>query len=233
MFVGLTTTVFQEVTDVTPRLRLPRAGTRPPAARERSLGGGRLRAACDPSPGRVRLVSGRLLPVRLLPGRLLPGWLLPVRLLLLLAAVLLPCDTAVAYDPEPLPSDSASASATPSPSLAGTLAGEGRMRPGRPQGPATKVESQDADDPDDEGTATEPALSGAESPAGTSAQPPREAVLAPTASQPQPHPAGQVMGTGQDDDTEPMLHILPLGSGLVLIGLGLGLAFLGLRIRRG
>ncbi|WP_150133939.1 hypothetical protein [Streptomyces hyaluromycini] len=217
---------------MTPRLRLPRAGTRPPAALERSLAGGRLRAACDPSPGRVRLVSGRLLSVRLLPVPLLHVRLLPVRLLLVLAAVLLPCDTAVAYDPEPLPSDSASASATPSPSLAGTLAGEGRMRPGRPQGPATKVESQDADDPDDEGTATEPASSGAESPAGTSAQPPpREAVLAPTT--PQPQPAGQVMGTGQDDDTEPMLHILPLGSGLVLIGLGLGLAFLGLRIRRG
>ncbi|WP_254646479.1 hypothetical protein [Streptomyces sp. GbtcB6] len=213
--VGLTTTVLQEVTDVTPRLRLPRAGTRPPAARERSLGG------------------GRLVPGRLLPGRLPPLRLLPVRLLLVLAAVLLPCDTAVAYDPEPLPSDSASASATPEPSLAGTLAGEGRMRPGRPQGPATKVESQDADDPDDEGTATEPAFSGAESPAGTSTQPPREAVLAPTAAQTQPHPAGQAMGTGQDDDTEPMLHILPLGSGLVLIGLGLGLAFLGLRIRRG
>ncbi|MFD4603904.1 hypothetical protein ACFWPQ_38510 [Streptomyces sp. NPDC058464] len=190
---------------MTPRLRLPRAATRPPAARP----------------------LGRLLPA--LAAALLP---------------LLPCGTAVAYDPEPLPSDSASASATPEPSLAGTLAGEGRMRPGRLQGPATKVESQDADDPDetddpdrpdepdDEGTATEPASSGAESPAGTtSAPPPREAVLAPTS--PQPQPAGQAMGTGQDDGTEPMLHILPLGSGLVLIGLGLGLAFAGLRLRRG
>lgn len=33
--------------------------------------------------------------------------------------------------------------------------------------------------------------------------------------------------------SEPVLGVLPLGSGLVLIGLGLGLAFLGLRIRRG
>jgi hypothetical protein len=29
-----------------------------------------------------------------------------------------------------------------------------------------------------------------------------------------------------------MLRILPLGSGLVLIGLGLGLAFIALRVRR-
>lgn len=32
---------------------------------------------------------------------------------------------------------------------------------------------------------------------------------------------------------EPVLRILPLGSGMVLIGLGLGLAFVGLRVRRG
>lgn len=31
---------------------------------------------------------------------------------------------------------------------------------------------------------------------------------------------------------EPVLRILPLGSGLILIGLGLGLAFIGLRVRR-
>ncbi|WP_165396256.1 hypothetical protein [Streptomyces sp. F001] len=31
---------------------------------------------------------------------------------------------------------------------------------------------------------------------------------------------------------EPVLKILPLGSGLVLIGLGLGLAFVALRVRR-
>ncbi|WP_234542319.1 hypothetical protein [Streptomyces shenzhenensis] len=227
---------------MTPRLRLPRADTRPPG------------------------------PVRLTPARPLLA-----RLLLVLAAVLLPCGTAVAHAPEPLPSDSASASATPEPSLAGTLAGEGMTRPGRPQGPATKVEGQVADDPDDsadpgvsstpgdssaaahaaapadpadpddsddpdfsddsddsdEATATESAVSGAGSPAATSSAPPsREAVLAPSA--PQPHPdAGQAMGPGQEDDTEPVRDILPLGSGLVLIGVGLGLAFAGLRVRRG
>ncbi|MBW8799305.1 MAG: hypothetical protein JF597_38785 [Streptomyces sp.] len=198
---------------MTPRLRLPRASNRPP-------------------------VQARLALVRPLLVRLLP----------VLAALLLPCGTAVAYGPDPVPSDSASASATPEPSLAGTVAGEGRMRPGRPQGPATKVEDQDPDDPDDHGvpddpdepddhgglgeaTATESAGSGVGSPAATSAQPPREAVLAPTS--PPPHPAGQAMGSGQDDDTEPVLQILPLGSGLVLIGLGLGLAFVGLRVRRG
>ncbi|MET8831051.1 hypothetical protein ABZX40_15490 [Streptomyces sp. NPDC004610] len=33
--------------------------------------------------------------------------------------------------------------------------------------------------------------------------------------------------------TGPVVRILPLGSGLMLIGIGLGLAFLGLRLRRG
>jgi len=37
---------------------------------------------------------------------------------------------------------------------------------------------------------------------------------------------GTVAGTG------PVLRILPLGSGLVLIGLGFGLAFIALRMRQ-
>jgi hypothetical protein len=38
--------------------------------------------------------------------------------------------------------------------------------------------------------------------------------------------------THAEDPTEPVLRILPLGSGLILIGLGLGLAFIALRVRR-
>jgi hypothetical protein len=38
---------------------------------------------------------------------------------------------------------------------------------------------------------------------------------------------------GPGSTPEPTLAILPLGSGLILIGLGLGLAFLALRARRG
>ncbi|GAB2469935.1 hypothetical protein GCM10027162_76440 [Streptomyces incanus] len=39
-------------------------------------------------------------------------------------------------------------------------------------------------------------------------------------------------GTGTERSTGPVLRILPLGGGLVLMGLGLGLAFVGLRLRR-
>lgn len=58
-------------------------------------------------------------------------------------------------------------------------------------------------------------------------------------------PVGPETGVGSDVDPEPSRHaappassqpvprVDPLGSGLVLIGLGLGLAFLGLRVRRG
>ncbi|MFD3582072.1 hypothetical protein [Streptomyces sp. NPDC058683] len=159
-----------------------------------------------------------------------------VRLLLVLATVLLPCGTAVAYDPEPVvahdpepvPSDSAGASASPEPSRAGTLAGEGRLRPGRPQGPAAAVQGQDEDE-DEPGEETG-AETGDASPAATSAQPPREAGLVPTPSP--SHPTHQAVAHSEEDTSEPVLHILPLGSGLVLIGLGLGLAFVALRVRR-
>ncbi|MEW2262195.1 hypothetical protein ACGF5T_05425 [Streptomyces sp. NPDC047853] len=39
--------------------------------------------------------------------------------------------------------------------------------------------------------------------------------------------------TGTDQATEPALRVLPLGSGLVLVGLGLALGLVGLRLRRG
>ncbi|MFF7979724.1 hypothetical protein ACFZDK_11395 [Streptomyces sp. NPDC007901] len=190
-----------------------------------------------PTPGGARRTAAdrraRLGPIRLtvrLP--VLLSVRVPVRLLLVLAAVLLPYGTAVAYDPEPLPSDSASASATPEPSRAGTLAGEGRLRPGRPQGPAVKVEGQDADDPDEQTvTSPEPGRTGDESPAASSRPPAQEAGLAPPSASP-PSTAHQAVAHSQDDASEPVLHVLPLGSGLVLIGLGLGLAFVGLRVRR-
>ncbi|MFD8518542.1 hypothetical protein [Streptomyces capillispiralis] len=43
--------------------------------------------------------------------------------------------------------------------------------------------------------------------------------------------AAPVAGAGPA--VEPVLRILPLGSGLMLIGLGLGLAFVALRMRQG
>ncbi|PSK44128.1 hypothetical protein B0E38_07721 [Streptomyces sp. 111WW2] len=40
-------------------------------------------------------------------------------------------------------------------------------------------------------------------------------------------------GTPTRAAAEPVLRVLPLGSGLVLIGLGLALGLVGLRLRRG
>jgi hypothetical protein len=56
---------------------------------------------------------------------------------------------------------------------------------------------------------------------------PREPSLVPSA--PQTHGAGQADAR----PAEPRLPILPLGGGLILVGLGLGLAFVALRLRRG
>ncbi|WP_217140414.1 hypothetical protein [Streptomyces sp. AC627_RSS907] len=54
---------------------------------------------------------------------------------------------------------------------------------------------------------------------------------APVTSAPPPGNRPQV-GTRAGESTEPLLRVLPLGGGLVLIGLGLALAFVGLRLRR-
>ncbi len=120
------------------------------------------------------------------------------------------------------------------PSRAGSRAGEGRMRPGRPDGPAAEVEGDDtvpsraaetaADQPEEPETADVPGVTPGASP------PPEEAGLQP--AQPPRQPAGRQAASEGEGTTEPVLQILPLGSGLVLIGLGLGLALLGLRLRR-
>ncbi|MYW19657.1 hypothetical protein GT039_29805 [Streptomyces sp. SID2955] len=135
--------------------------------------------------------------------------------------------------PVPMPSDSASASVRPahasasaSPSRAGSLPGEGRMRPGRPDRLTAEAEEED----DVQATAT-PAAQPAE-PETTdlpaASEPPAESGLDSAAP-----PRADTRQAAQDEAAaEPVLRILPLGSGLVLIGLGLGLALLGLRLRR-
>ncbi|MBF8171362.1 hypothetical protein IW294_11420 [Streptomyces olivaceus] len=62
------------------------------------------------------------------------------------------------------------------------------------------------------------------------AVPPGEATPARSSS---PSPARPQEGSSTQGVAEPVLRVLPLGSGLVLIGLGLALAFVGLRLRRG
>ncbi|MFF5358074.1 hypothetical protein ACFY4I_01530 [Streptomyces scabiei] len=106
--------------------------------------------------------------------------------------------------------------AEPSPanSRAGSRAGEGRERPGRQEAwPAapddTYAPSEDpVPEPDGPGT-------------GTSTGPD-------TAPPPPAAPPGADNATAE----EPVLRVMALGSGLILMGAGLGLAFVGLRIRR-
>ena len=109
------------------------------------------------------------------------------------------------------------------PSRAGSRAGEGRERPGRPKAPPEESEAtvrpagdRDATAPAEEDTAPvgqDPAADATAQPSGTAAD-----------------DAG---GAGTGQRAQPVLQVLPLGTGLVLIGLGLGLAFVGLRLRRG
>ncbi|MEV7995871.1 hypothetical protein AB0O67_29445 [Streptomyces sp. NPDC086077] len=134
-----------------------------------------------------------------------------------LSTLLLACGPVASYGTagpsydreEPSASPSASPSGSADPSWAGSRAGEGRLRPGRP---------------DEPGTATA-------RPSGTGAA--DDVSASPSATVPGAADEGEdVQAVPGTDPSGPVLRILPLGSGLVLIGLGLGLAFLALRVRR-
>ncbi|MER6073277.1 hypothetical protein ABT187_31420 [Streptomyces sp. NPDC001817] len=131
-----------------------------------------------------------------------------------------------------MPSDSASASYRPAavePTRAGSRAGEGRMRPGRPDGPAAEVEGDDDPVPTQApgtGRAEEPEI--ADLPTAT---PPTSTVPGKSGLGHPPAPAQNPARPGSNA-SDPVLQILPLGSGLILMGLGLALALLGLRLRR-
>ncbi|MFC8964532.1 hypothetical protein [Streptomyces sp. NPDC057094] len=102
---------------------------------------------------------------------------------------------------------------TPDASRAGSPAGEGRVRPGRPD--------EDSPDPEDSGTDVGSDISSGLSQVGDVPE-----------ARDDPAPVQQsVVSPGST--TEPVWQVLPLGGGLILVGLGLGLAFVGLRVRRG
>ncbi|MDX2912768.1 MULTISPECIES: hypothetical protein [Streptomyces] len=105
----------------------------------------------------------------------------------------------------------------PATSWAGSRAGEGRERPGRPDTGPTEPEADDTFAPPEE-PPSEPDV-----PDGTVAPEPSQHAALPVPAAPP--------GTTTPPE-EPVLRFLTLGSGLILTGLGLGLAFVGLRIRR-
>lgn len=167
-----------------------------------------------------------------------PGALRVAGLLLVLATGALPPSYAASGPTQPVPTAGAS--------RAGSGAGEGRARPGREK-PARRDEDDGAGDEDTAPTYTDrdptgktgetgktagAGETGEPAESGESAVPDRpEATVTPEASRHAAVPAEQhVVRPGTA--SEPVLRILPLGSGLILIGLGLGLAFFALRLRR-
>ncbi|MGW0706608.1 hypothetical protein ACWD4G_11720 [Streptomyces sp. NPDC002643] len=108
----------------------------------------------------------------------------------------------------------------PATSWAGSRAGEGRERPGRqgidPTEPEEADPSANADSSEAPGEPDGPE-------AGVSPEPSQNAAL--------PVPSYGARN-GHSTPDEQVLRALALGGGLILMGLGLGLAFVGLRIRR-
>ncbi|UXX94455.1 hypothetical protein N7U49_24630 [Streptomyces sp. AD2-2] len=129
-------------------------------------------------------------------------------------------------DPDP-------ARASAKPSRAGSEAGEGRERPGRTAEPSANEDEDESGGVDGGGdggdTAGLQADGDDDSPAPDDSASPEQAEPTPASSPLQPAQQTVTRATGA---AEPVLRILPLGSGLILIGLGLGLAFIALRVRR-
>jgi hypothetical protein len=162
-----------------------------------------------------------------------------------LGVVVPPCGAAPAYAAVSAyghvpPHVTVSASATPTPSSpdadrAGSRAGEGRERPGRKVDPG---EDEDEEAPDTAGEDTgeeDPDEGSGDAEAGdgdpTGSESP-QAVVAPTTSATPQNAVRQPDAQAERADG-PVLQILPLGTGLVLIGLGIALALAALRLRRG
>lgn len=126
--------------------------------------------------------------------------------------------------PAPPPSPSAADAGR----LAGTVAGEGRPHPGRaPEDPGDPENPENPSgaekDPYGDGSATPDA--GIEpTPVWTPAQ-----IVPERPARPAPARAGGRNGRAAADE-EPVMRVLPLGTGMTLTGLGLG--FLALRLRR-
>ena len=100
--------------------------------------------------------------------------------------------------------------------LAGSAAGVGRERPGRPAGAAAAVH------PEVVAASRPPALR------------PRTQPIAPPRPRPasSPPPAVNALGTEPNERAADLAaHLLPLGTGFALMGVGLG--YLGMRLRKG
>ncbi|NGO42254.1 hypothetical protein [Streptomyces ureilyticus] len=116
---------------------------------------------------------------------------------------------AASYAVDPLPAES----------RAGSGAGVGRQRPGRQAVPGEEAPGIRTEM--DPGVPEVPDI-----PVG-----PETGVDADVGADVGPEPSRHAAPSSSS--SEPVWRVFSLGSGLVLIGLGLGLAFLGLRVRRG
>ena len=125
---------------------------------------------------------------------------------------------------------------SPGESRAGSRAGEGRERPGRSATPAEETQEETQEEEGrEEPRENDAAAAHPDGPAGRERS---EAAVAPepprnTAPRSDPSTEAEHAVSRSVRSSQPVLRVLPLGSGLVLIGLGLGLAFLALRVRRG
>ena len=132
-------------------------------------------------------------------------WLRPLLILTLLLAV----------SPFSIPSVSYAVEPSPNETRAGSAPGDGRARPGR---------ADPVPPPPPSRSASVPAHRPKPPPAQADKQADEKADLRTTASE-------AARRTASEPAVVPGLRVLPLGSGLVLIGLGLG--FFAVRLRRG
>ncbi|MGW7620256.1 hypothetical protein ACWGLG_31385 [Streptomyces antimycoticus] len=130
--------------------------------------------------------------------------------------------------------------------LAGTRAGEGRTHPGRTRPPAPSPSDEDPSagtrdgNGEGDGDGDESGTEGDEGTGRFSLVPEWTRSSLPMPQRPDRHQAREPLPSGQPygaqrtaaEPSERAMRVLPLGTGLALTGLGLGLAFFGLRLRR-
>ena len=189
---------------------------------------------------RVTLVPSILVPSHQEGVTDVTPWLRPLRVTGLLLVLLVgpaPMSYAVPHvsSYEPAPGES----------RAGSRAGEGRERPGRSPAPTkeTEEEAEEAeeaeeeeaqDEAPDEAQEEDAGVGHPDGPADSEQSEGAVARETPGNTAPGSHPPvdAEQAASRRVRASEPVLRVLPLGSGLVLIGLGLGLAFVALRVRR-
>ncbi|MGW0393176.1 hypothetical protein ACWDYJ_20210 [Streptomyces sp. NPDC003042] len=174
------------------------------------------------------------------PRLRVPHWTAGAALAATALLVTVPASATSAHAPVRTPVTAAPANAEPPADvgdeadgqLAGSVAGVGRERPGRPAAEPASPEFAPVSRPVRPLLPAHPLRPAHPAHPARPTHPPQEPPPGPPSAAPSRPAAVSALGTEPNDRAADLAaHLLPLGTGLALMGLGLG--FMGMRLRRG